>query len=248
MPGVLIGRLAGMLGVVLLVAVVAAPAAWVADALEARGRLRLVHPSGTVWQGSGELAVSDGRQAYVLPGRIVWRVSFAEVLSGRLTFVLEHDAADAKMRIAFDGRTLEVAAGEARLPAALLVALGAPFNTVRPGGTLRVRWDNMRFRDNGFEGNVQLDWEDAQSALSRVAPLGSYRLTASGRGATGEAKLVTLKGPLILEGRGSMDPAGIRFSGTAQAQPEMRAALDGLTGLLGRRAADRVLLNWEIRN
>jgi general secretion pathway protein N len=106
----------------------------------------------------------------------------------------------------------------------------------------------MRFGDNGFEGNVQVDWEDAQSALSPVAPLGSFRLTASGRGALGEANLVTLRGPLLLQGQGSMDHGAIRFSGTADAQPEMRASLDGLIGLLGRRAGDRVLLDWEIRN
>jgi hypothetical protein len=45
-----------------------------------------------------------------------------------------------------------------------------------------------------------------------------------------------------------MDHGAIRFSGTADAQPEMRASLDGLIGLLGRRAGDRVLLDWEIRN
>jgi general secretion pathway protein N len=237
-----------MLVAALVTAVIMAPAAWIGDFLESRGPVRLVHVSGTIWRGSGFLAVSDGRRAHTVPGRLLWRVQLSELLSGRLTLMLQHQAAAEPIGISINGRAVEVAAGQARLPAALLAVLGAPFNTVRPGGTLSVQWDNMRFGDNGFEGNVQVDWEDAQSALSPVAPLGSFRLTASGRGALGEANLVTLRGPLLLQGQGSMDHGAIRFSGTADAQPEMRASLDGLIGLLGRRAGDRVLLDWEIRN
>jgi hypothetical protein len=44
-----------------------------------------------------------------------------------------------------------------------------------------------------------------------------------------------------------MDEGGIRFSGTADAHPEMRASLDGLIGLLGQRKGDQVVLDWEIR-
>ena len=80
-----------------------------------------------------------------------------------------------------------------------------------------------------------------------MAPLGAFRLTASGRGEIGEATLVTVSGPLLLEGKGRMDRKSISFRGSADAEPEMRASLDGLIGLLGQRSGGRVLLDWEIR-
>jgi hypothetical protein len=39
----------------------------------------------------------------------------------------------------------------------------------------------------------------------------------------------------------------LRFTGTAEAQPQMRASLLGLIGLLGRRVGDRAVLDWELR-
>lgn len=240
-------RFAAVLGVILVTSVAYAPAAWLGDLLQARGPFRLVHADGTVWHGSSLVALSDGRRARLLPGRVAWQVEWSALLSGRLVLRLQHEVADRTVRISLDGSTVVVEAGELRVPAALLAVLGAPFNTLRPGGTLHLQWDTVRIRGDGFEGKMQLDWKDAQSALSAVAPLGTYRLTVSGMGARGEATLVTLSGPLRMEGQGSMDREGIRFNGMAEAQPEMRASLNGLIGLMGRRSRDRVLLNWEIR-
>jgi general secretion pathway protein N len=153
-----------------------------------------------------------------------------------------YPAADAVLRMSFDGRALHVQSGEARVPAAVLAALGAPFNTIRPGGTLRARWELLRFERDAFDGDVQIDWEDAQSALSPVAPLGRFRVTALGHGMRGEAKLTTLEGPLLLEGDATLENGGIHFTASASAQPDMRANLEGLIALLGRRVGDRVLI------
>jgi general secretion pathway protein N len=207
-----------------------------------------VHAEGSLWRGSGLLAVSNGRQVHLIPGRLIWHVQFWDLFFGKLTVTLEHEAAEEAIEVTLGTDAVRVAAGRIRLPAAVLAAAGAPFNTIRPGGRLNLQWDNLRFEQGRFEGNAQLDWEEAQSALSSVAPLGSFRLTATGRGELGQANLVTLKGPLLLQGEGSMDGAGIRFRGTAEADPEMRDSLDGLIGLLGQRNAGRVVLDWEIRN
>jgi general secretion pathway protein N len=242
-----LATIAAVLVAVLGTVVAFAPAAWLADALERRTVLRLVYADGTVWRGSAQMAVSDGRQAVLLPGRLSWRVEWGALLDGRIVLQLTHATMDAPVEIGLDGQTLEIRKGAAQMPAALLVALGAPFNTARPGGDLRLQWENLVFRRDGFEGRLQLDWEDAQSALSLVAPLGSYRVSAVGRGARAEVQLTTLKGPLQVKGEGSMENGTIRFTGSAEADPEMRTALNGLIGLLGRRAGDRALLNWESR-
>ena len=242
-----LGKIAAVLAAVLITVVVTAPAAWLAEMLSHHGALRLVHAEGSLWQGSALLAVSDGRRATLLPGRISWDVDWRALFAGRVAPRLSHAAFDAPVELVFDGRTLGVAPGAARLPAALLAALGAPFNSARPGGLLRLRWEKLLFRDAGFEGAVQLDWEDAQSALSPIAPLGNFRVAVLGKGARAELRVTTLKGPLQIMGEGSMENGTIRFSGTAEAEPEMRAALAGLIGLMGRRSGDRAVFNWESR-
>jgi general secretion pathway protein N len=85
---------------------------------------------------------------------------------------------------------------------------------------------------------VQIDWRDAQSALSTVAPLGSYRLVLKGSA----LDLQTMGGPLKMQGKGTMEGSRIRFNGIAWADPGMQGALNGLLGLLGMRSGDKVLL------
>jgi general secretion pathway protein N len=239
-------KLLAVLAVTLFTAVVFAPAAWVGDLVQARTPARLVHAQGTIWHGSALLAVSDGQQARLVPGRLSWQVAWDQLPAGRIGVSLQHPALQPGARIATDGRSLELGPGELRMPASVLAALGAPFNTMRPGGTLHAKWDALRLEQDAFAGLIQVDWEDAQSALSPVAPLGAYRLTALGRGAAAETKLTTLKGPLLVQGEGRLENGRARFRGTATAEPEMAASLRGLIGVLGQRVGDRAVLNWEL--
>jgi len=41
-----------------------------------------------------------------------------------------------------------------RLPASLLVGVGAPWNTIRPGGILLVSWDRLQIGSDRIQGNV----------------------------------------------------------------------------------------------
>ena len=235
-----------MLAAALLTALVFAPAAWLADLVQARTPARLIYAQGSMWRGSALLAVSDGRQARLIPGRVSWRVTWSELWSGRVGVSLHHPAVQPAVTISTDGRSLRMEPAQAQVPAAVLAALGAPFNTMRPGGTLHARWDAVELQRGRLAGLIQLDWENAQSALSPVAPLGDYRVVALGRGASAEARLTTLKGPLLLQGQGRLEQGRLRFAGSAEAQPEMRAALNGLIGILGRRVGDRAVFNGEL--
>jgi len=219
-----------------LTAVWRAPAAWLGDALEARSRLRLVDARGTVWQGSAILGVSDGRETTLLPGRLEWRVV------GIGAAQVSHPWLARPLGVSLASGRLAVAQGEARVPAGVLAGLGAPFNTVRPGGVLEIVWTDAELAGSVFRGEVRVDWRDARSALSTVAPLGTYRLLLSGAGSEPSFTLQTLQGPLQLSGNGRMTGSRVRFQGVATAEPPMRAALDGLLGVLGMRSGDKVLL------
>jgi general secretion pathway protein N len=228
-----------------LTAAVRAPAAWVGDWLQAQGRLRLIDARGTVWNGSALLGLSDGRQVMLIPGRLSWNIGLAAIASGRVTADVSHPALAAPLAVSLTAKSVALKAGQAELPAALLVALGAPFNTVRPGGALGLRWTDVEFRGGGLAGNFQIDWREAQSALSTVAPLGSYRLQVTGAGDTARLQLDTSSGPLRLQGSGTVKGGRVSFKGTASADPDMRPALIGLIGVLGPRQGDQAILSIE---
>jgi general secretion pathway protein N len=222
--------------------VVRAPAAWLGDWMQASGKLRLIDAQGTLWEGSAMLAISDGRKAMLLPGRVSWQVRPWTILAGRLQASLSHRALQAPLALTIGRDGVSLTAGRAELPAAVLVAVGAPFSTVRPGGTIGFRWSELELRRTLFAGSIQVDWRDARSALSTVAPLGSYQLTITGAGDSARVQLDTLRGPLRLQGNGSLKAGHLSFRGTASADPEMRQALNGLLGLLGQRSGDNVAL------
>lgn len=233
-------QLLAALAVIAATVIARAPAAWLADLVHAHSRLRLVDPQGTLWRGSAQLAVSDGRRALLVSGRLTWRASPSGFLGAKVE--IRHPAALAPVRLSLEPGKLELEAGRAQAPAAVLSALGAPFNTVRPGGTLHVQWSGLRLERAAAHGDVRLEWRDAQSALSPIAPLGDFLVVVKLRGQAGDVALHTLRGPLHLEGRGSLNQGRLDFAGQAFAEEPMRAALLGLIGVLGKRSGDRAQL------
>lgn len=235
-------QLLAALATIAATVIAAPPAAWLADLVRAKSQLRLVDPQGTLWQGSALLAVSDGRRALLVPGRITWRASLGGSGFPGTTVELRHPAALAPVRVHLTWGKVEVEAGRAAAPAAVLSALGAPFNTVRPGGALHVEWSSLRLERSAAHGEARLEWRDAQSALSPVAPLGDFLVVVKLRGAAGDVSLSTLRGPLHMEGSGSLREGRLAFAGQAFAEEPMRAALLGLIGVLGKRSGDRARL------
>ncbi len=231
---------------VLAVLVVAAPARWMHGWITGHGAWRLVHAEGTFWRGSASVGIEDHGVIRLLPGRLAWRVMPDEWLAGRIALSLEHPAMDNPVPVAWTRSGFSVAPGRVRLPAAVLAALGAPFNTVRPGGDLDVSWSALRFAGGDLAGRVDVAWADARSALSPVVPLGSFRLALEGNGGSAELSVATLRGPLQLTGRGAMDARKLKFTGTADAAPEFRPGLGALLSVLGRRAGDKAVLDWEV--
>jgi len=223
-----------------LTIVVRAPAAWLGDWLEARSKLRLIDARGTLWQGSALLGFSNGRETTLVPGRVEWRID--TFTPGRIAGQVSHPWLRSPLALSLGTQGIGFAKGAARLPAGVLASAGAPFNTVRPGGVLELSWTDGEIRGTALTGELQVDWRDAQSALSTVVPLGSYRLRVWGSGGIPALELQTLAGPLQMQGNGTMEGSRIRFSGTAAAEPAMQGALNGLLGVLGMRSGDKVLL------
>lgn len=237
--------------VVAITLVVQLPAAWLADSVATRTgqRVLLADAAGTIWHGSATLALSAGagsQTATVLPGRLTWAVSGWPLLQDTLRVVVSHDRAlAAPVALTVTPRRWTVQTGAISLPASLLEGVGAPFNTLRPDGQMRLDWSGLqgRFADGTREGHLTLRIEQVSSAVSRLRPLGSYRAEIDWTGAAGRMELKTLAGPLYLEGSGTLGRQA-RFTGTAHADPEAAAQLAGLLSLLGRREDNVTRLNF----
>jgi general secretion pathway protein N len=238
-------------------ALVVAPAQWMASAITGftGGRIVLAEAAGSMWRGRAGVVFSPGEGAGAarisLPEPLSWELSPWRLLAGTVDLTLTHPSAltqPLQVRADLSGR-VELSASSVRLPAGVLAGLGAPFNTVRPGGLISVSWQRLVGHAGRLEGDLTGEWQFASSALTTVAPFGHYRLTAEGGFPGTRLQLLTVSGPLEMTGDGTIDATGsLRFTGRARpvpgTDPSTRAQLAGLVLLLGRRDGDSAILSF----
>jgi general secretion pathway protein N len=233
-PGV---RLA-VLGIVayLVFLLANAPAAWVGFALErsSRGALALGDPEGTLWKGSGLLALRSGG-AFRGIADLQWNCNPLSVLTGRLSVVLSGVAPETRMRanVSLGARSVRLQNVEADAPVALLEPAVPAAAFAKPEGRLRVRADSVEIGGAGVAGAATVEWLEA--GVLQVQRLGDYRLQITGSGGRAELKLATLRGDLRLTGAGewrAAQPRIVQLRGTAEAAAE-RKDLEPLLQALG---------------
>lgn len=233
-----------------------APAQWLAAAVAnaSGGRVELANASGTVWSGQATVVIGYERQgaagAVTLPQPLSWTLAPLPLLTGTIDATLSHPAAlDAPLRLrATLARHVDAGPATLRLPAVLLTGLGAPWNTLKPGGTLVLNWDHLSIDPGRMSGNLGAEWQQAASSLTPVVPFGHYRLQTNGVFPGTQLTLLTISGPLQMVGSGTIDAGGrLRFQGSAQpladTDPAVKAQLAGLVALLGRRDGEGATLN-----
>jgi general secretion pathway protein N len=227
------------------------PAAWIVPQFSKAtgGHINLVDPAGSLWRGSATLmlaAGSDGAGATLLPGRIEWTTAFWPLLTGRVHMTMRQtEAMPDAVIVDATPRGATLTASQIAVPATLLSGLGAPFNTLDFDGNVRLSWTEFRLLNRNAYGQVVVTLDDMASRVSRVKPLGSYRVALQAQGAQATLDLSTSKGPLVLKGNGSISQDSTSFQGTAQAAPDQRENLAGLLNLLGRHTdPDTVALTF----
>jgi general secretion pathway protein N len=231
-----------------------APAQWMAAGVRSisRGQVSLADAEGTLWSGRGVVVIGDERDVRASIGEpFAWKLSPWSLLAGVIDITLSHPSALAQpltLRATFT-RRLDAGPLTARLPASLLTGLGAPWNTIRPGGVILLSWDRLHVDAGRMLGDVNVEWQFASSTLTPVSPFGHYRLQARGGYPGTQLNLLTISGPLELTGDGTIAERGqLRFNGIARAvpgaDPATKAQLAGLIALLGRRQGDTAILSF----
>jgi general secretion pathway protein N len=220
------------------------PASWMAGLVEKQtgGRLTLGDAQGTLWRGSafiGGAASSSGAVTPLLPGRFTWKLS-PLVVFGMVDLELGNPEALAQA-VNFRGswRQWQLSPSALLLPADGLAGLGAPLNTLVPSGTMKLSWSALELTALGntvaVNGRTTLEMTDMSSKLSPIKPLGSYRLALDWHGQQAQLELNSVKGPLLLSGKGSLNNGRLQFSGQAQAADGYEQSLGNLLNLLGQR-------------
>src|SRR6185295_16115716 len=98
---------------------------------------------------------------------------------------------------------IELANADVTLPAATLGLAVPRLAPLGLTGELLVHVAHLSIASGGVEGNTVLRWRAAGSALTPLSPLGEYEVRLDSTGMKTHASLVTLSGPLELDGRGS---------------------------------------------
>ena len=241
---------AGLVCGALVALLVFAPASWLAHAVAAgtEQRLLLADARGTVWNGSAVPVLSggaDSRSAAMLPGRTHWRVG----LRG-LAFELRvrqpcciNDQLVLLLRPGLGRVSVQLLPGSGQIgewPAAWFAGLGAPWNTLRLGGTLRLSSSGLTLDAAAgrwtLNGQAELELNNVDSPLTTLERLGSYRVQLNGADGRAPAfTLSTLDGMLLLSGSGQWTGSQLRFRGEARAAPGAEGELNNLLNFFGRR-------------
>ncbi len=243
MQRLVIWLLAGIVSVA-VTALAFLPATWMASLLETQtaGRLTLGDAQGSLWRGSafiGGAPSGNDPVTPLLPGRFSWRLS-PLVLLGRVDAKLENAAALSQpVSVTGSWHQWQVSPASILLPAERLAALGAPLNTIQPSGQMRLSWNPLQLARQGntieVAGSMNLEMIDIASRLSPVKPLGAYNLAFDWRGRQASMVLTTSKGPMLLNGSGTLVNGRMQFSGKAEAEAGQEERLANLLNLLGQR-------------
>jgi len=199
------------------------------------GRIRLAEAQGTLWSGKGIVEVLDAEGHAHFAAPVAWRLGARSLLRARLVYAVESSGSASRFMVAISPSRIELENIDLRLPAAALGMAVPKLAALEPTGALRLRVVRLAAGARSLQGGATLEWRDAGSALSPVAPLGDYELRLDGDGRSVRATLRTLKkGPLRLEGGGAW-ALGTRpaLSATAEVGPRYRAQLAPLLGLIG---------------
>lgn len=216
------------------------------------GRLGLAETEGTVWKGSGRLVLIDVNSrteglrtmpGVAVPGRLDWTVSKLPLLLGIVDADMRLAGMTKPVRLSGGLSEMRIAAGQVSLPSVDLGRLGSPWNTIKPAGALALRWEEMVLREGSFNGKANIELSNMASALTPVNPLGSYRINVEGQGDSAKLNIVTINGPLRLDGDGTWTAKrGVQFTAFAVAEEREQARLRTLLGLIGRRQGNKTLI------
>lgn len=236
----ILGSTGVLLGAYLLFMLVLAPATLLDAGLAQTtgGRLRVAQAQGTLWSGSAQLEIRNGGGQRVASETVRWALQSGGWWRGRLDYVVATDAAAQPFRLSLSRHGVALAKVDVVLPARALGVAVPRLAPLEPQGRLAMHVTRLTLADGLIAADGVAIWQDASSALSAVAPLGTYELRFhSGTGPV-QVTLRTRSGPLQLEGAGVWHGGALALTGTARVATPYRARLVPLLRLVAVERGD----------
>jgi general secretion pathway protein N len=217
---------------------VALPASLLALQLTAAtaGALRLSGVTGTVWHGNGVIeSGANAQEAFA--ARLSWRFNPLWLLAGRIEYSLQADQDNASLSATLRAGYHRVALRDvnAEVPAKLAALVYPPAALFAPTGRLHLTTNSLDLGADGLEGRMEVLWSDAGGRMVPTT-LGDYRLEVTGRGSVANLNLLTVRGPLELNGQGQWNVVGdgtLAIRGSAKLAPDAPSSFDLLVNMLG---------------
>lgn len=229
-----------VLAAYVLFLVVLAPAALLDVGLRhaTDGRLRLAQAHGTLWSGDGLLEIRDA-SGHAIGKDLSWSLQPRALWRGRLDFAVAVDRAGTRFPLRLSRHGIELSDLDLSLPASAIGVAVPRMAPLGPRGEIVLHVAKFSLVDGVLAADAVATWKGAGSALTTVAPLGSYELRLGSVAGSVEATLRTLDGPLHLDGhatwRGSGPPA---LAATARVEPRYRPQLAPLLRLIAVERGD----------
>lgn len=212
------------------------------------GRLMLAHAQGTIWNGAATPALRGRTANLITLEPMHWDVAVLPLFTGKMQLSLQWDdfapgqtMAAPAMEAMLTFKQIELQHVLLLLPARILEELSPILKPAQFRGQFHIQSERLVLTKNNLHGSAVVDWQQASSALSSIAPLGNYRVTLNGAGERVNIGLSTPSGVLLLNGQGFWSAAhGLEFHGTAQAAAGKHESLTELLHHLGPEASPGV--------
>ncbi|MBI3903322.1 MAG: type II secretion system protein N [Nitrosomonadales bacterium] len=227
----------------LLALLATAPASLLDAALQraSQNHLALANAAGTIWNGSATLSLRQQNERLVALQALRWEISAASLLNGKMLVRLQVEGQSAVTEATLTPGQIELQHVQLQLPAHVLDEASPLLKPAQFRGQLHIQSEHLAFSPNGVEGNAVVDWQQASSALSSIAPLGNYHLALNGTGKRIAIALATTSGILMLDGQGEWKAGrGLEFHGKARAAGGDQDSLSELLHHLGPEIAPGV--------
>ena len=232
----------GGIALLLLFLATQAPAWLLSEALGklAPNNVMLQQVQGSVWSGRAQAQARLPQGTMLDLGRVQWRLQPWTLLTGKLSAKIDAPELplggrlQTSVAVGFD-RALTLKNLQAQLPAALVAKFVPQISIMEPGGTLELTSDSLALKANNAQGKLSAIWRGFTTKMSKVNPLGDYKLDALLGAGPVNFKLSSPAGPLLIDGSGSWSTATrLNFQGSARLAPGAPAELAGLIRLFGR--------------
>lgn len=212
-----------------------APAGLIDPALNrlSEGRLRLTTARGSLWSGSGQIELRDAAGRRGIAERCDWHLATPSLWPAALRYSVKMASSGRAFPLSLSLSRVELSGAELAIPADVLGLLVPRLAPLGLAGNLDLKLATLSVTADRTLGAARLHWRDAGSALSPIAPLGSYDVSMEAGTEGIRMVLRTLDGPLQLDGDAALARGrAAQFRVVATVPPTHRLQLAPLLALI----------------